>query len=116
AYIGSRDAALQQRPEVLQAVGMYATIHVLSRMVNNLVRVIGCQSFIREQGISVESRSSFDVLAYFSLQCALAATRNNGSANLSSALHDSHNCGLVLSASSGNAALTFAQVHVPSFP
>ena len=39
-HIRARDAALQQRPEVLKAVRVYATIHVLHGMVNNLVRVI----------------------------------------------------------------------------
>src|SRR6266568_1235495 len=114
AHVGSRNPSLQQRPEVLKAVGMYAAIHVLRSVVNNLVSVIGCQSFIREQGVSIERRASFHVLANFRLQCILAAIRHDGSANLSPALHDSYDSGLVLPACSGDAPLTFAQVHVSS--
>src|SRR5438445_11716907 len=112
AHVGSRNAALQQRPEVLKAIGMYAAIHVLSRMVNNLMRVVGCQSFIRQQSVSIKSCASFDVLAYFPLQCALAAIRYYDGAKFSAALHDPHDCGFILSASSCNPALPFAQLYV----
>ncbi len=52
-YVGSRNAALEQRPEILKAVCVYATIYILSRVVNDVVRVIACQTFIRKQGIAV---------------------------------------------------------------
>src|SRR5438067_639246 len=104
AHVSSRYATLQQRPEVLQAVGVYAAIHVLSGMIDNLVRVVSCQSFIGKQSVSIESHTRFYVLANFRLQCALAAIRNDGSANLSAALHDSHDCGFIFPASSGNPA------------
>src|SRR2546427_11462186 len=116
ASIGSRYAALQQRPEVLKTVCVYAAIHVLSGMIYNLVRVIGCESFIREQGISVECCASFDMLAYFRLQCAPAAIRYNHGAKFPAALHNPHGCGFILPASSGDPALTFAQVHIACFP
>src|SRR5437868_6536557 len=89
ANVGSRNTALEKRPEILKRVSVYAAIHVLRSVVNNLVRVIGCQSFIGKQRISVESRASFNVLANLCLQGTLAACRNDSSANLSPALQDS---------------------------
>src|SRR5437660_112684 len=86
--VGSRNPALQQRPEVFKAVGVYAAIYVLSRVVNDLMRVFACQAFIGEQGVSVESRASGDVLAHFILQYLPTATRNNGCADVSAALQD----------------------------
>src|SRR5438045_608757 len=113
ANVGSRYSALEQRPEVLKRVGVYAAIHVLRSVVNNLVRIVGRQSFIGQQGVSVESRASFNVLANLSLQGTLAAIWHDGCANLSATFHDSNNSGFVLTASSGNPPLTLAQVHVP---
>src|SRR5258708_4947529 len=55
------------------------------------------------------------MLAYFLLQYGLATARNHGSANLSSPLKDSHDGGLVLGASSGNAALALTHMHVQRF-
>ena len=40
AHVGSRNPALKQRPEILKAVRVYATVYVLNRMVNNLVCVV----------------------------------------------------------------------------
>jgi hypothetical protein len=55
-HIRARDAALEKRPEVLKTVCVYAAIHVLNGMVNNLVRVVGSESFVGKQSIGVESR------------------------------------------------------------
>src|SRR5205814_10622211 len=96
AHIRCRNAALEERPEILKAVSVYATIHVLRGMVNNLVRVIGCQSIIGHERIGVESRASSDVLAYFILQYGLATVGNNGSANLSATFQDADNGSLIL--------------------
>ena len=62
-YAGSIDAVLQQRPEVLKTVGMNATVHVLDGVIDNLVGVVSREPFVREKGVSVESRASFDMLA-----------------------------------------------------
>ena len=66
--VASRDAALEQRPEVLKAVGVNLTINVLLGMVNNFVGVLGSQTVIGAQSIGVECRASFDVLLNFGLQ------------------------------------------------
>jgi len=90
-------------------------IYVLSRMVNNLVRVIGSQTFIRLQGIGVESRVSGDVLANFILQNFLTTARNDSGANFAAlALTDSHDRSFIFAASASDAALALRDVHVPS--
>ena len=90
------------------------TFTATNGVIYNLVRVIGCEFFIREQGIGVERGSSSDVLAYFVLQYLAAAARNHAGANLAATFQDADHCGLILAASSGNPALPFADVHVPS--
>src|SRR5438270_10783887 len=82
AHVVSRTPALEQTPEVFEAVGVYAAIYVLSGMVNDLMRVIAIESFIRHQSISVECSASSDVLAYFFLQYFAATVWNYTSANL----------------------------------
>jgi len=69
AHVGSRDAAFQQRPEILKAVCVYASIHVLNGMVNDLMCVVACQTFIGEQCIGVKSRASFNMLSDFTSRC-----------------------------------------------
>jgi len=110
-----RNAALEKRPEILKAVGVYAAIYVLSRMVNDLMSVIRCQSVVGHERIAVERRASGDVFANFVLQHGLAATRDDGSADLPAPLQDAHDCGFVFRTSASNAALAFRDVHVPRF-
>ena len=59
--IGSRNAALQKRPEVFEAVSVNLSINVLDGMVNHFVGVVLSQSVIGRQRIGVERRASFDV-------------------------------------------------------
>src|ERR1017187_4718117 len=51
----------------------------------------------------------------FVLQHCLATIRNNYRVNQSTAFQDSHDCGFVTSASTSDAALALADVHVTSF-
>ena len=112
--VGSGDAALKQRPEVLKAVGVNLPINVFLGMVNNLMGVLGSQSVVGRQCVGVEGRASLDMLLNFGLQHATLATGNYLSANLSATFKDAHNSGLVLSASTCDAALLDIQVHVAS--
>jgi len=114
-HIRARDAALQQTPEVFESVGVYAAIHVLSCVVNDLVSIVRCQSVIRHERIAVECRASGDMLANFLLQDSLATARNYRRTNLSAALQNAHDSSLVLGTSSGNPALTFGDVHISRF-
>src|ERR1035437_2423995 len=98
ANVSAINAALQQAPEVFKAVGVDAPVHVLHGMIDNLVRVFTLKSFIGEQGISVESRASFDVLSDFRLQFFFLAAGNHSSADLSATFENTHDSGFVLSA------------------
>ena len=53
------------------------------------------------------------MLAYFALQSILLAIGDNRGANLSAALKDSHDGGLVFRSSSSDAPLALTQVHIP---
>ena len=77
ANVGSRNPALEKRPEVLKAIGVYAAIYVLRGMVNNLMRIIGRQSVIGQERIAIERRTSRDMLAYLFLQYSLATARHD---------------------------------------
>src|SRR5258708_5626924 len=115
ANVGSRNPALEKRPEILKPVGVDATVYVLSRMVNYLMRVVRCQSIVGHKRIAVERSASGDMLANFFLQDSLATAGNDGSANLSAALKDAHDGGLVLRSGASDAPLAFTQVHVSRF-
>jgi len=112
AHIRARDAALEQRPEILKAIGVYAAIHVLNCMIYNLVRVVTSESVIGQERIGVECRTDSDVLAYFVLQYSLAATRNYLCANLPTTLQDAENGSFILAASSSDSTLALAHMHV----
>src|SRR5258707_4773328 len=114
--IRARDAALEQRPEVFKAIGVYAAIHILGSVVYDLMRVFASQSFVGHKRIGIERSASSDMLAYLILQNLLAAARYDRSANLAATLQDSHDCGFVLGASSCDAALALGDVHVSRFP
>src|SRR5438552_9780815 len=113
-HIGSRDAALEQRPEVFKAVGVYATAYILAGVVNHLMRVFSCETFIGLEGIGVERSASSDMPAYFFLQHSFATAGNYSGANLSATFQDTHNRSLVFRASTSDTALALANVHVPS--
>src|SRR5438552_10428594 len=113
-HIGSRDAALEQRPEVFKAVGVYATAYILAGVVNHLMRVFSCETFIGLEGIGVERSASSDMPAYFFLQHSFATAGNYTGANLSATFRDTHNRSLVFRASTSDTALALANVHVPS--
>ena len=112
ANVGSQDAALQQRPIVLEAVGVNPPVNVLNGVIYNLVRVIPRQTLIRKQGIGVESRTCRNVLPNFLLQNAFATTGNNRGANLPVTLKDFHDGCFVFRSGAREAALAFADVHV----
>ncbi len=116
AHVGSADPALQQRPKILHAVSVYAAIHVLDGMVNDLMRVLACQSVIREQSIGVECSTSFDVLLNFLLEHFFFAVCDYDGTDLPAALQHPHDGGFIFSARARDATLAFAQVHVPRFP
>src|SRR5260370_36424997 len=61
AHVGSRDAALEQTPEVLKTVCVNPTIHILFRMIYNLMREVSPQTVIGKQGIGIQGALSGDM-------------------------------------------------------
>lgn len=116
AHIRAGNPALEQRPEILKTVSVYAAIYVLHGMVNHLMRVVSCESFIGLESIGVECGTSGNVLVDFILQYSLLATRNHTGADLAAAFQDAHDGSLVLRSGTGDTALALTDVHIPRLP
>jgi len=91
---------------------MHPTVDILDSMIDNLMCVVGCETVIREQEVSVEGRTGLDMLPYLGLQDGLATARDDARTNLPAALKNAHDGNLVFGASSGDAAVTDAHMHV----
>jgi hypothetical protein len=85
-HVGSVQTALERRPEVLKAVGVNAFIDLVNCAVNNLVSVVAGKTLLGKRRLGVWSRTSFYVLANFSLKNMLAAALDNRSAKLTTTL------------------------------
>ena len=119
--IGSIDAALQETPEVLKAVGMHVAIHVRLKVIDGIVHVVLIESadpvmapFIRHQ-----VRTRFDIPGNLRGDTVFLAVRDHGSAHalwltLRGAFQHSENDGLTASTSARLLNLALAIfVHVP---
>src|SRR5271157_296465 len=95
AHVSTMQPALQQRPKVLKAIGVYAAIYVLNRVIYDLMLELIMESFVSAHLISVECGSSFDVLTNDGLQGFLLAICNDLSADLAATLQQPHDDGLV---------------------
>src|ERR1700676_2212290 len=51
-YVGSTKAALQERPEVLDAIGVYVALYVTLKMIHDVVGVAFRQSVIVDEFVS----------------------------------------------------------------
>src|SRR4029077_8028196 len=81
--VGSRKAALQERPEVLKAIGVYAAIHVFNRVVDDLVFILFAETFVAAHLVSEECRACCDVLFDNGVQSVLLPIWDDLSANTS---------------------------------
>src|SRR5438128_12679869 len=113
-HVGSGDAALEQRPEIFKAVSVYATVYILASVVNHLMRIFSCETFIGLEGIGVERSASSDMPAYFFLQHSFATAGNHTGANLSATFQNTNNRSLVLRARTSDTARARSNVHAPS--
>ena len=115
--VGSTKRTLQQGPEILQAVSVYAAIYISEGVVNYLVREFTFQTLVGSEGISEQLSTSFNVCPYSAMKSFLFAIRDDLGANLPATFQDSHDHDLVIgiSALSGDAASLYALVHVPRF-
>src|ERR1700680_164027 len=110
-------AALQERPEILKAVRVFASIYILDGMVNDLVLVFLFQTPITMQFVGKNGRASSDMVLYQSLESFARAVWNYAGTNLAAALKYPHDGGLVCHVlpSAADATRPDALVHVPSF-
>ena len=113
--VGSMQAAFQQAPEIVHAVGVHIAVHVFDRMVDNGVLIVCTQTFIRLQFIGENRSARFDMLADLLLKFALAAIVYNEGPHVAAALYHAHDYGLVFAASASDDALTLRLVHVARF-
>src|ERR1035437_6008800 len=70
------------------------------------------QAFVRFQRVSEQRGTSENVFAHFSLKCLLLPIRHNLGNDLAAALQNSHDGGLVFSASAGDLDGPLRRVHV----
>lgn len=54
ANVGSKNATLQERPEVLKTVGVNLAVNICGRVVDYLVRIMGVEAIIEEQFIGIK--------------------------------------------------------------
>ena len=109
-------AALEQRPEVLDPVGMDISTDVLFGVVNDFVNVVLSETGVRTPFIGKQFGTFLHVGKNLCVKSSLVALSNDLSLDNTVALHHSHdyslaNCTAFLKI---HTAL-FGQVHVPSF-
>src|SRR5438876_11802244 len=103
--VGSMKPALQEAPKILKSVGVDSAFSVAGSVVDDLVRVLPFQSFIRKQLIGIERRASLDPLLDFLLERFLFPILDYHRLDFPAALHESDHGGFVLSASASDAPL-----------
>src|SRR2546428_3186926 len=82
AHVGALNAALENAPEIFEAVGMNAALHISASMVNDAVLVMMLQALIGHERIGINGASGLDILLDLLLQRTLAAIGNHDGANL----------------------------------
>src|SRR5438105_122813 len=110
--VGTTNAPLQQRPEVLKAVSMNLPINVLDRVIDYLVLVFILQSLITTKLIGIKSRASIDMLANHWLYGFPVPICDDLSAYESAPLQKSHDNSSVIVEHSTNATSLYALVHI----
>ena len=99
-------------PEVLHAVRVDVTFHVLHGMIHNLMNVFAVQPFIRFRGIRESFSAGFDVLFYAVLERLLLPALDNRCSDRAATFHDANHHRLVLATSPGDLACSDVLVHV----
>jgi hypothetical protein len=101
---------------------MHVAVYVLHGVIDHLMRILTLKSIVGLQRSTVESRSSFDMLADFRVNRALLAVRGDRGyfailaiLAILAALKDAHDRDLVFSAGASDAPCAFAGVHVAGF-
>src|SRR5437879_4825998 len=55
--VSTANGSICERPEVLKAIGVNSSAHVLNSMIDNLVSVIRFKAIVRKQRIGIKSRT-----------------------------------------------------------
>src|ERR1044071_155896 len=74
AHVSSVQSALQQCPKVLNGVGVSIPVHILNGVVDDVVPIIGAESFIGREFIREDRRASFHALTDVLLKFFAAAS------------------------------------------
>jgi len=113
-HVGSLDSALQERPEVFEAIGVDLPINIFLCMVDYLVlEILMLQSLIGHKCIGINRTTRFDVGANLGLQVMFAASGNHHCADFAAAFENAHDRSFVLGSSLSNPATAFVLVHIP---
>src|SRR5271169_1968267 len=75
--ISTMQPALKQRPEVLKAIGVYAALHVLDRMVNHVMRVDAGKLGVCDGIVGIKLRAELDLIQNLVLQSLALHVRYN---------------------------------------
>src|SRR5688572_10390173 len=86
AHIGALNGSLQERPEVLAAVGVDVAVNVGFSVVNDVVDVFTVEPVVRQEHVGVDGRTSFDVSADVPLNMSALQTAEYFGANLTDAV------------------------------
>lgn len=113
AHIGSIDAAFQEAPEVLDTIGMDASVDVGLGVVDHHVDIHRIKPLVGTKGIVVYGGSGFDMSLHVFLKHFLFAVCDHGTTELSTALQKPDNGSLVLSSGAGDSYCPLTVVHIP---
>src|SRR5579862_134657 len=95
ADVGSLQSALEQAPEILHAVGMYAALNVALQVIHKLTLDLWRAVAVDRKLIGVQFRSGFNVVLQIWLNVMLGPARRYGSANVPVTLKQSEHDSLV---------------------
>jgi hypothetical protein len=112
ADIGAFQLALEQAPEVFEAIGVNLPVNVSFGMVNHLMlESLFLESLIGHERIGVDRAARFDVSADVGLQRVLFPVSDYSGANFTTTFQNAHDSGFIFGASLSNPALVFVGVH-----
>src|SRR6266545_4194503 len=106
-------AALQQAPEVLHAVGVDASVHIRLGVVDGLVGVVGVEAAVGGERVRVDGRSRFDAFADTVVEGAALDVGDDLCAYRAAALDHPEHLGLVHDAGAVDLPLAVGLVHIP---
>src|SRR5579875_1345158 len=113
ADIRSLQAALQERPEILDSVRMNLLVYVCLCMVDHVMDILAIQTVVGNLRIGEDFRSSFDVLANLGMERFVLHVRDVRDANLAGiAIQNAHNDSLTAAAGSADRFRPTVLVHV----